>query len=198
MVAATVAISAASCSPNPASACTPTIRQMPAIPANTPNSFRKVTGSWRVTASVRKKAKIGEVELRMVASPASSERSPQAISVQGMTLLRQAWNRKRRQVAASRGSSTPRAAHHREQQQSRDQRSRRDQGDRRNGGDAELDETVRAAPQRREQQQQRQLGGDGGMLRRVWSMSVVPALRFEAEHYMAGNCDISSRVEVSM
>ena len=52
--------------------------------------------------------KIGAVELRMVASPASSERSLQASMVQGITLLRQAWNRKRRQVAASLGSVTPR------------------------------------------------------------------------------------------
>jgi len=48
------------------------------------------------------------MELRIVASPASSERSPQAISVQGITLLRQAWTRKRRQVAASFGSLTSR------------------------------------------------------------------------------------------
>ena len=34
--------------------------------------------------------KIGEVELRMVASPASTERSAQAIRVHGTTLLRQA------------------------------------------------------------------------------------------------------------
>ena len=77
------------------------------MPATTPSSFRKVNASCRVTASVRKKVKIGDVELRMVARPASSERSPQAIIVQGMTLLRQAWNRKRRQVAASRGIRMP-------------------------------------------------------------------------------------------
>ncbi len=52
--------------------------------------------------------KIGEAELRIVASPASTERSPQASKVQGITLLRQACNRNRRQVAASRGSRTPR------------------------------------------------------------------------------------------
>ena len=39
---ATVTICATNCSPNPDSACTPTIRQMPAIPATTPNSFRKL------------------------------------------------------------------------------------------------------------------------------------------------------------
>ena len=71
-------------------------------------AFAHVTGSWRVRASVRKNAKIGEVELRMVASPASSARSAQAISVHGITLLRQAWNRKRRQVAASFGNRSPR------------------------------------------------------------------------------------------
>ena len=81
---------------------------MPAIPAPTPSSFRGVSASWRVTASVRKKVKIGDVELRMVASPASSARSPQASMVQGITLLRQAWNRKRRQVAASVGRLMPR------------------------------------------------------------------------------------------
>ena len=78
------------------------------MPAQTPNSLRGVSASWRVMASVRKKVKIGDVELRMVASPASSERSPQASMVQGITLLRQACNRKRRQVAASIGSVTPR------------------------------------------------------------------------------------------
>jgi hypothetical protein len=58
--------------------------------------------------SVRKNVKIGEVELRMVVSPASTERSAQAISVHGITLLRTAWNTKRRQVAASVGSRKPR------------------------------------------------------------------------------------------
>ena len=54
--------------------------------------------------------KIGDVELRtLVARPASSgERSPQAIMVQGITLLSQAWNMKRRHAAASRGIRTPR------------------------------------------------------------------------------------------
>ncbi len=81
---------------------------MPAIPAQTPTSFRGVSASWRVIARVRKKVKIGAVEFRMVASPASSERTLQASMVQGITLLRQAWNRKRRQLAASIGSVTPR------------------------------------------------------------------------------------------
>ena len=53
--------------------------------------------------------KIGAVELRIVASPASSVRSPQATMVQGMTLFMPAWNRKRRQVARSVGMITPRA-----------------------------------------------------------------------------------------
>lgn len=52
--------------------------------------------------------KIGLVELRIVASPASTLRSAQAISVNGMTLLRQAWTRKSRQVAPSRGRRRPR------------------------------------------------------------------------------------------
>jgi hypothetical protein len=82
---------------------------MPAIPVRTPNSFRKLSVSWRVMASVRKKVNIGDVELRMVASPASSERSLQAINVQGITLLRKACNMKRRHVSASRGRLSPRA-----------------------------------------------------------------------------------------
>ena len=61
-----MAICAVNCSPNPASACIPTIRQMPAIPATTPSSLRDVTASWRVTAKVRKNVNIGAVELRMV------------------------------------------------------------------------------------------------------------------------------------
>ena len=59
-------------------------------------------------AAVNRKVKIGEAELRMVASPASTKRSPQAISVHGITLLRQAWKMKRRQVAPSIGIVTPR------------------------------------------------------------------------------------------
>ena len=81
---------------------------MPAIPATTPTSFRDVTASWRVMANVRKNVNIGAVELRMVATPASSARVPQATIVHGMTLLRQAWNRKRRQFAASAGNLIPR------------------------------------------------------------------------------------------
>jgi hypothetical protein len=45
----------------------------------------------------------------MAARPASTVRSAQAIRVKGTTLLRQAWNRNRRQVAPSRGIATPRA-----------------------------------------------------------------------------------------
>src|SRR6185503_10136827 len=70
--------------------------------------FRDVTASWRVIANVRKNVNIGAVELRMVATPASRVLDPQATIVHGMTLLRQAWNRKRRQVAASMGILTPR------------------------------------------------------------------------------------------
>ena len=40
--------------------------------------------------------------------PASSACDPQATIVHGTTLLRQAWNRKRRQVVASTGILTPR------------------------------------------------------------------------------------------
>jgi hypothetical protein len=63
---------------------------MPAIPATTPNSLRGLAGSCRVTRAVNRKVKIGAAELRIVAGPASTNRSPQAISVQGITLLRQA------------------------------------------------------------------------------------------------------------
>ena len=108
MAASTIASWAVSSSPKPDSACTPTIRQMPAIPAMTPSSFRDVTVSWRVTASVRKNVNIGAVELRMVATPASNACAPQATIVHGITLLRQVWNRKRRQVVASTGILTPR------------------------------------------------------------------------------------------
>jgi hypothetical protein len=62
-----------------------------------------------VTTAVSRKVKIGPAELRMVASDASTWRSPQAISVQGMTLLSTAWNAKRCQVAASVGILMPRA-----------------------------------------------------------------------------------------
>lgn len=52
--------------------------------------------------------KIGEVELRMVASPASTLRSAHAMSVNGSTLFRQACTTKRRHTAGSVGSFTPR------------------------------------------------------------------------------------------
>ena len=53
-------------------------------------------------------AKIGADELRIVARPASTDCSAHAISVYGITLLRQAWNRKRRQTAPSIGMAKPR------------------------------------------------------------------------------------------
>ena len=134
------------------------------MPATTPSSFRGVSASWRVMASVRKKVKIGDVELRMVARPASSERSPQASMVQGITLLRQAWNRKRRQVAASVGIRMPRQRMITSSSSPAISGARSDQGDRRNGRDADLDEAVGRAPQRRERQQQRQFEGDVGLM----------------------------------
>jgi len=48
--------------------------------------------------------KIGDVEFRMVARPASTLRSAHAINVNGSTLLKQACSMKRRQFAASRES----------------------------------------------------------------------------------------------
>ena len=90
-------------------------------------------------------------------------RSPQAIIVQGITLLRQAWNRKRRQVAASRGIRMPRQRMMASSNSARDRGARRDQGDRRDGRDRDLDEGVGRAPQRREHEQQREFDGDVGL-----------------------------------
>lgn len=78
------------------------------MPAPTPTSLRNVTGSWRVISAVSRKVKIGDVALRIVTRPASIERSAAAISVNGMTLLRQAWNMKRRHMTTSRGMTRPR------------------------------------------------------------------------------------------
>ena len=64
-------------------ACTPTIRQMPAIPATTPNSFRASPAHGRVMASVRKNAKIGEVELRIVAAPRRASARPRRSGSRG-------------------------------------------------------------------------------------------------------------------
>jgi hypothetical protein len=50
--------------------------------------------------------KIGVAELRIAASPASTDCSAQAISVKGMTLFRQAWRKNRRHVSRSRGRRT--------------------------------------------------------------------------------------------
>ena len=60
------------------------------MPAPIPNSLRPVTASWRVTSTVSRKANIGDVELRIVASAASVVCCAQAMSVKGITLLRQA------------------------------------------------------------------------------------------------------------
>src|SRR6185312_17354436 len=92
----------------PSNACVPTMMAVPTMPATTPISLRDVAGSCRVIVAVMRKVKIGEVELRMVASPATTSSSAQAIKVNGTTLLRQAWNRNRRQVAPSRGNVSPR------------------------------------------------------------------------------------------
>jgi hypothetical protein len=58
--------------------------------------------------AVNKKVKIGDVEFRIVAKPASTPRSAQAMSVKGTTLLRQACVMKRRHVAQSLGRCAPR------------------------------------------------------------------------------------------
>ena len=101
-------------------------------------------------ATVSRKVKIGEVELRMVARPASTVCSAQAISVKGTTLLRQACTRKRRQAAASRGSAMPRSRITSSSIEPGDQGARRDQGHRRNRLHADLDEGVGGAPQGRQ------------------------------------------------
>ena len=136
------------------------------MPATTPNSFLELSAPrGGVTASVRKNVKIGDVELRMVARPASSARSPQAIMVQGITLLRQAWNRKRRQFAASVGSLMPRQ---RMMTSSSKPAISVRPAIRVIGGmvaTADLDEGVGRAPQRREHQQQREFAGHVGMVR---------------------------------
>jgi hypothetical protein len=49
-----------------------------------------VTTSWRVIKAVSRNVKIGEVEFRIVARPASVVCSAYAIRVNGTTLLRQA------------------------------------------------------------------------------------------------------------
>src|SRR6185295_13944119 len=110
MVAATMASCDHSSRPSPPSACAPTISATPASPATTPASLRIVTGSCAVNAHVMRKVKIGAVELRMVARPASTTCWPHAISVNGTTLLSSACTRKLRQVTASRGNGMRRAA----------------------------------------------------------------------------------------
>ncbi len=78
------------------------------MPAATPNSFRRYLPLPGDGGGGSRKAKIGVVELRIVASPASTVRSAQAISVNGMALFRQACTRKRPHVAASSAGSSPR------------------------------------------------------------------------------------------
>jgi hypothetical protein len=107
-VAATMASWASSAAPKPRSASSPTIRQMPVMPATTPNSLRTVAVSCRTSRTASRKVKIGEVELRMVARPASTIVSPQAIKVKGTTLLRQAWTRKLSHRPRSLGKAMPR------------------------------------------------------------------------------------------
>src|ERR1700741_46117 len=88
MVAMTMASWAMSSRPRPPKAWTPMMRQMPAMPAITPEALRQEVGSCRVMAMVMRKVKIGVVELRMAARPASRVSSAQAMSVNGKTLER--------------------------------------------------------------------------------------------------------------
>lgn len=104
-----MAICARSWSPTPRKASKPMIRLVPISPATTPRSLRALTASCRVIRAVRRNAKIGVLELRIAATPASTVRSAQAISVKGKTLLRQAWNRNRRHEPESHGSDRPHA-----------------------------------------------------------------------------------------
>ena len=55
-----------------------------------PMGRHRVAATDELPSDSMKNVKIGDVELRMVARPASSARSLQAIMVQGTTLLRQA------------------------------------------------------------------------------------------------------------
>jgi hypothetical protein len=81
---------------------------MPTKPAPTPKSLRRVTTSWRATNAVSMKAKIGDVEFRMVARVASVVCWAHAMRVNGTTLLRQACMKNRCHELASLGSITPR------------------------------------------------------------------------------------------
>src|SRR5215470_4244915 len=92
------------------------MRHTPTMPDATPSSLRAVAGSCCVTEAVSRKVKIGAVELSTVASPASTERSPHAINVNGMALLRHAWMRNRRHVDLDEriGSAPERSEHDQE------------------------------------------------------------------------------------
>lgn len=82
---------------------------MPTSPTTMPNSLRRVNGSWRVISHVPRKAMTGDAELRMVANPASTERSAHAMSVNGTALFKHACRKKRRHIAKSRGIAIRRA-----------------------------------------------------------------------------------------
>ena len=111
-----------------------------------------------------RKVKIGEVALRMVARPASMERSAAAISVKGTTLFRQAWKAKRRQLAASIGMPRPR-------QRIKTRRippaikARAAMNVTGGALDANLDEAVGRAPQHRQHGEQGQVGRHVGLCR---------------------------------
>src|SRR6266568_9605830 len=131
-----MASSALSCCPIPVSARTPTIRQMPIIPQMTPKSCRPVADCPRARHQARTKVKIGADEFSMVARPASTDCSAQAIKVKGITLLEQ-------EAAPDREIGRHRDAaptQYSQQHNGRDRRACRDQRYRGNRLDAQLDE----------------------------------------------------------
>ena len=75
----------------------------PASPSTTPTNLRAVAGSWRVTAQVMRKMKIGESELRIVVSLASMMREAHATSTHGTTTF---------SIPCDRNQSPSRAACH--------------------------------------------------------------------------------------
>jgi len=107
---------------------------MPAMPIATPNSFRGLAASRCATASVRKNVKIGEVELRMVASP--GDQGPRHDTVEASLKHEAAPGR----CVCRQPQAAP--MHDQQQNQARNRGSTGNQGDRRNCRYPKLDESV--------------------------------------------------------
>ena len=137
---------------SPRERSTPTMRQMPTMPETMPKSLRPVAACRPMRHQVRMNVKIGEVEFRIVARPASTVCSAQAISVNGKHAVEA---RLEQEAAPEREVLRQRHAAHSangQQHQRRDGRASGDQGDRRQGLHPHLDERERRAPQRGEHQ----------------------------------------------